>query len=524
MTSLSSIMDGNRYANLSLRRYRRLKSRWRVKNDNDLTDNHYIDHQSSFLLTVVRRLQGWAFVHEFRQSSAETMVHHDDAIRSLSRRRWMKFSQHQPGRLEWHPAPATGSAHRILGTISRDSIERYGMPIEWIRSAAIVSENDDEKGDRLQLTLIHGASVVLELGSTVQMNELWWPNLQHWTWLHGSLGTWEKQLGRGGFATVSLHRCRQPSEGMDLVVVKKFDGQTLQALQDLGENDRYREELEQIERECRLTCAVSGHPNLVRGYGYELSPVPRLALEWCSEGDLHVIICAQWNVPLAVKFAVALDVLRALHFLHQNGVVHRDVKSSNIFLTSALSSFSLSSDLAFPFAPVAKLGDFGLSLRVTEASSDRRNRHTPEYASLQMLDSPIERADPRDDLFSFGTVWWELVEWRTVERWEKPDQYRHSRERLIARQPPHLFVSCTLPWLQEISYRGWEAPWIDNDKDPPTARALLRTVYEEMRFCRWLGQHHKQQRTDPVSVTSSSSSSSSSVCPPSSSDEATVCK
>ena len=70
--------------------------------------------------------------------------------------------------------------------------------------------------------------------------------------------------------------------------------------------------------------------------------------------SIAIADCHSWTM----RFRIALDVARGVEFLHSRSppIVHRDLKSPNIFLTSHLTSVSPSTT-----APLAKVGDFGLS-------------------------------------------------------------------------------------------------------------------------------------------------------------------
>lgn len=91
---------------------------------------------------------------------------------------------------------------------------------------------------------------------------------------------------------------------------------------------------------------------------------------------------------------VAINIASALSFMHKKGVVHLDVKSANILLTSN---------------NVAKLGDLGLSAMVNTESfvQTLKGLGTLQWAAPEVLlgTHPVTSAT---DVYSFGTVLWEI--------------------------------------------------------------------------------------------------------------------
>src|SRR5215470_831441 len=102
-------------------------------------------------------------------------------------------------------------------------------------------------------------------------------------------------------------------------------------------------------------------------------------------------------LPLKDALAIAVDVAEALEAAHGRGIVHRDVKPSNIMLTAA----------------GAKLLDFGISKAVLEgtasqtATAEGRMVGTVPYMAPEQLEG--RDADARSDSFSFGAVLYEMV-------------------------------------------------------------------------------------------------------------------
>ena len=78
-----------------------------------------------------------------------------------------------------------------------------------------------------------------------------------------------------------------------------------------------------------------------------------LVMENCDRGDLATYIARQMNVPLSEGqvWTIALQLLAGLICIHRQGVLHRDLKSKNIFLTRD---------------GKAKIGDFGVGAAISE--------------------------------------------------------------------------------------------------------------------------------------------------------------
>jgi serine/threonine protein kinase len=193
---------------------------------------------------------------------------------------------------------------------------------------------------------------------------------------------------------------------------------------------------------------------------------------------------------LAVTDAVpiALEMLAALSALHRRGIVHRDVKPSNVFLT--------------PHG--VKLLDFGLARgeAVAPGSASDLTRTgvaigTPRYmAPEQLLEEGI---DARADLFAVGAILFEMLAGRPAFAGRTVVDVMHATlheqppaltgspvvaavdrviRRAIAKRPDQRFSSA-----DEIAEELREVPLEDND--PQTlARALTRVVVLPFRVLR----------------------------------------
>lgn len=150
----------------------------------------------------------------------------------------------------------------------------------------------------------------------------------------------------------------------------------------------------------RQTLARLVHPNVARllDGGTNEQGVPFLAMERIDGLPIDRYCDAQ-QLPLRQRLALFVLVARAVHFAHQNLVVHLDLKPSNILVD---------------MRGVPKLLDFGVAGFLEEASgaagsvtATRSRPLTPEYASPEQL-----RGEPMStaaDVYALGVVLYELL-------------------------------------------------------------------------------------------------------------------
>lgn len=75
-------------------------------------------------------------------------------------------------------------------------------------------------------------------------------------------------------------------------------------------------------------------PNIVQYRGYaRTSTSLYIILEYCENGSLSAIIKKFGRIPESLVGLYTLQVLHGLQYLHDQGVIHRDIKGSNILAT-----------------------------------------------------------------------------------------------------------------------------------------------------------------------------------------------
>ncbi len=160
-----------------------------------------------------------------------------------------------------------------------------------------------------------------------------------------------------------------------------------------------------FEREAQALFSLR-HPNVleVRDYGVELG-LPFLVMELLNGRTLEEMIVEHTPDP-QTGVELGKQVLRGLAYAHQQGILHRDIKSENIFVTWDGSAYRC---ILLDFGLV-KLDDskFGPAQKLTMAGSIMGS---PAYMSPEQGTGDV--VDARSDVYSMGVVLYELVcgEW-----------------------------------------------------------------------------------------------------------------
>jgi len=98
-----------------------------------------------------------------------------------------------------------------------------------------------------------------------------------------------------------------------------------------------------------------------------------------------------------------MQIAEGLAYLHESGVVHRDLSANNIFLSLDRSGARLT----------AKIGDFGLSRRTADSTSMTALIGTIQYMAPEMLTGAAGGGrveySAAVDVFSYGIILWQLV-------------------------------------------------------------------------------------------------------------------
>lgn len=152
-----------------------------------------------------------------------------------------------------------------------------------------------------------------------------------------------------------------------------------------------------LEREVNTWLPLD-HPNILQLYEViALHDSIYLAMEWAESGELFKLLAAHPK-GLCRHMAISLfaQVCEAVHYLHERGVAHRDLKLENIMLSGDRS--------------IAKIGDFGFAC----AWGGDRGGHctewlgSPEYSAPELLTN-VPYDPVKADCWSLGVILYALL-------------------------------------------------------------------------------------------------------------------
>ncbi|XP_006165856.2 serine/threonine-protein kinase A-Raf [Tupaia chinensis] len=190
-----------------------------------------------------------------------------------------------------------------------------------------------------------------------------------------------KRIGTGSFGTVFRGRWH----GDVAVKVLKVAQPTAEQAQ------AFKNEM-QVLRKTR-------HVNILLFMGFMTRPGFAIITQWCEGSSLyHHLHVADTRFEMVQLIDVARQTAQGMDYLHAKNIIHRDLKSNNIFLHEGLT---------------VKIGDFGLATVKTRWSG-AQPLEQPSGSVLWMAAEVIRMQDPnpysfQSDVYAYGVVLYELM-------------------------------------------------------------------------------------------------------------------
>jgi len=189
-------------------------------------------------------------------------------------------------------------------------------------------------------------------------------------------------------------------------------------------------------QEARVSANIRS-PHVVSVIDVDQSPegLAFLVMELLHGEPLSSRLAREPILPLPTVVAVSLQVLLALEIAHALGVVHRDMKPENVFLTDAPGNVAANSQ-----GLLVKILDFGIAkLRTLGEVRAQLTRPgvvmgTPEYMSPEQVFA-ADAVDARADLYALGAMMFEMLAGR---RPVQADDARTIANAVMAGQTPRL--------------------------------------------------------------------------------------
>ncbi|GMT34406.1 hypothetical protein PFISCL1PPCAC_25703 [Pristionchus fissidentatus] len=226
-------------------------------------------------------------------------------------------------------------------------------------------------------------------------------------------------MANNGLDEIDLSALRDPAGFFELIEVvgngtygQVYKGQhvktaQLAAIKIMNINE---DEEEEIKMEINMLKKYSNHRNIATYYGAFIKKLPSstgkhdqlwLVMEFCGSGSITDLVKSTKGASIKEEWIayVSREILRGLYHLHQNKVIHRDIKGQNVLLTTSAE---------------VKLVDFGVSAQL-DKTVGRRNTFigTPYWMAPEVIacdENPEATYDSRSDLWSLGITCLEMAE------------------------------------------------------------------------------------------------------------------
>ncbi|XP_071480035.1 mitogen-activated protein kinase kinase kinase 4-like [Diadema antillarum] len=295
-----------------------------------------------------------------------------------------------------NPFCSTPAGHsQVFRTLSRDvdgtpsgsagvagSTSAGGTPAGCARGSIARRVSEIEELERKRTALLQSRSMIGRVSDQQHSQEVVNINCKKVTF------RWQRgfKIGEGQFGT-TVYSCINMNTGETLAVKEmRFQRNDHQVIRDIADEIK---NLEGIR-----------HPNLVKYYGVEIHREELLIfMEYCDEGTIAEV--AKTGLPEEMIRQYTREITIAVSVLHDNNIIHRDIKGANIFLSSD---------------GHVKLGDFGAAIKLKTHTTMHGEVNTTMGTAAYMAPEVITQSGKgkegygrQADIWSLGCVVIEMV-------------------------------------------------------------------------------------------------------------------
>ncbi|KAJ4867228.1 ACT-like protein tyrosine kinase family protein [Raphanus sativus] len=211
------------------------------------------------------------------------------------------------------------------------------------------------------------------------------------------------------------------------------------------------------------------HKNVVQFIGACTKP-PHLCIvtEFMPGGSVYDYLHKQKGVfKLPALFKVAIDICKGMNYLHQNNIIHRDLKAANLLLDEN---------------EVVKVADFGVARVKAQTGVMTAETGTYRWMAPEVIEH--KPYDHKADVFSYGIVLWELLTGKIPYEYMTPLQ---AAVGVVQKGLRPKIPKKTHPKMRELMERLWE-------KDP-TLRPDFAEIKEKLEeIAKQVGEEGEEKK------------------------------